>query len=131
MNEQEREHSRLAKLSAYRINATWNLFERFVIDGKNPTEALRLASDAMDVWTPWFQENHIEAPEAPDMPTQVEQASQKISEALKKTLDEIDAKRKSRMGWLRRLFRSAPNTAALPQPETLQPASIQHKKESS
>ncbi len=93
MNENEREHSRLAKLSTYRVNATWMLFERFVIDGKAPAEALRLASDAMDVWVPWFEENHIEAPEQPDVPTQVEQAAQKVTDAITKLKAEIDAKR--------------------------------------
>jgi hypothetical protein len=129
MNEQEREHSQLAKLSGYRVNATWMLFERFVIDGKPPAEALRLASDAMNVWLPWFEENHIEPPEPPDMPTQVAQAAQNVTDAIKKTVEDREAKRPLRrfLAWLRPKPTSAADKRT--SDPNQQPASIQFQKE--
>jgi hypothetical protein len=88
MNEGQKEQARLSKLSTYRINGTWNLFEKFVIDGKIPSEALRLANAAMDLWIPWFEENHIEAPEPPDIPTQVGLMGAAVTEAVKKAIEE-------------------------------------------
>lgn len=118
MTEHEREQSKLARLSGYRINGTWNLFEKFVIDGKAPEEALRLATGAMDVWAPWFEENHIEAPDQPDMPAQVEQAAAKVTDAIKKVIADKEASRRQR--WPFRWFHGRDSVASIA-------GSIQHQ----
>ena len=100
MTDHEREHARLARLSGYRVNGVWNLFEKLVIDGKTPQDALRLAIAAFDTWTPWFEENHIEAPEPPDVSTQVEQAAAKVTDAIKIAMADFEAARNRQRWWM-------------------------------
>lgn len=81
----QKEHLKIARHAAMRIEETWQLFCMYLSQDKTPDDALERARLAVSVWADWMDENQVEPPDIdrPDFTEEITNAMGKVMEHMK------------------------------------------------
>ncbi len=59
---EQQEFTRMAQRASMRLGQTFHIYSALIVGGDSPTEALRKAEEAIEVWSQYEDEHHVEAP---------------------------------------------------------------------